>query len=180
MAPDPTRVLRGALAGAAAAGVWAAQQPFDKRVFGVDYDDVELLGSIVTGARGTRETYVLGAAMHLANGALFGAVYAALSPSIGGPGPARGLLAGMGENLATWPATALVPAVHPIGTQFPKLWGDNRAFAQACWRHALFGTILGVLEERLNPPQREAAHAEEDHSSSNGHGNIANVVVSPA
>ena len=44
MALDRTRTLRGALAGAAAAGVWAAQQPLDKRVFGVDYDDAELLG----------------------------------------------------------------------------------------------------------------------------------------
>ena len=46
MALDRTRTLRGALAGAAAAAVWAAQQPLDKRVFGVDYDDVELLGTL--------------------------------------------------------------------------------------------------------------------------------------
>jgi hypothetical protein len=180
MAPEPTRVLRGALAGAAAAGVWAAQQPLDKRVFGVDYDDAELLGAIVTRRRGDAETLAIGTLMHLGNGALFGALYAAVSPSVGGVGAARGLLAGMSENLATWPLTALVPAVHPIGRQFPKLWGDSRAFAQACWRHALFGTLLGVFEERLNPAPLEAAHADVDHSSSNGHGNLANVVVSPA
>ena len=52
MALDRTRTLRGALAGAAAAAVWAAQQPLDQRVFGVDYDDVELLGRFVT--RGPR------------------------------------------------------------------------------------------------------------------------------
>ena len=46
MAFDATRTLRGALAGAAAAAVWAAQQPLDKRVFGVDYDDAELLGRL--------------------------------------------------------------------------------------------------------------------------------------
>src|SRR5919199_197603 len=44
------RTLGGAAAGALAAGVWAAQQPLDKRVFGSDYDDVELLGKVVTRA----------------------------------------------------------------------------------------------------------------------------------
>src|SRR3954468_5091188 len=47
------RPLNGALAGAAAAAAWAAQQPLDKRVFGSRYDDVELLGKLVTpGAAG--------------------------------------------------------------------------------------------------------------------------------
>ena len=46
------RSLRGALAGGVAAAVWAAQQPLDKRVFESDYDDVELLGKLVT--RGER------------------------------------------------------------------------------------------------------------------------------
>ena len=32
--------------------VWAAQQPLDKRVFGVAYDDTELLGKSVTRGRG--------------------------------------------------------------------------------------------------------------------------------
>jgi hypothetical protein len=35
MAFDRVRTARGALAGAVAAGVWAAQQPLDMRVFGV-------------------------------------------------------------------------------------------------------------------------------------------------
>ena len=48
MAIDRAQTVRGALAGAVAAGVWAAQQPLDKRVFGVDYDDTELLGKLVT------------------------------------------------------------------------------------------------------------------------------------
>ena len=36
------------IAGAVAAGVWAAQQPLDMKVFGVKYDDTELLGKAVT------------------------------------------------------------------------------------------------------------------------------------
>src|SRR3954453_14227071 len=73
MAVDRTRTLRGALSGAAAAAVWAAQQPLDQRVFGVPYDDVELLGRLVTDGRAT---YPVGLAMHVLNGAVFGALYA--------------------------------------------------------------------------------------------------------
>src|SRR4029077_17620364 len=67
---------RGALCGAAAAAVWALQQPLDKRVFGVAFDDVELLGKAVT--RGPRWR-AAGTAWHVANGAAFGAVYAPLA-----------------------------------------------------------------------------------------------------
>ena len=89
MAFDGTRTLRGALAGATAAAVWAAQQPLDKRVFGVDYDDAELLGTPRARATGPA-TLPVGLALHVANGALFGAVYANVAPSLPGPGaPAR-------------------------------------------------------------------------------------------
>ena len=63
------RIPSGALAGAVAAGVWAAQQPLDKRVFGSDYDDVELLGKLVTRDSAWQAA---GLAIHLANGAAFG------------------------------------------------------------------------------------------------------------
>src|SRR3954452_8853844 len=73
MAFDRAQTLRGALAGAVAAGVWAAQQPLDKRVFGFDYDDTELLGKLVT----RNAAWVpVGAALHVANGAALGALYA--------------------------------------------------------------------------------------------------------
>lgn len=173
-------MVRGAFAGAVAAGVWGAQQPLDKRVFGVDYDDAELLGAALTRERGTTATFVVGHAIHVLNGAAFGAVFAAVSPAIGGPGPARGLLAGMAEHAATWPLTRFLPAVHPVGGSFPVLWGDRRALAQATWRHALFGTVLGLLEERLNPPPGEAAPAEEDLATTNGHGNVEHLVVTRA
>ena len=42
MVIDRAKTVRGAFAGAVAAGVWLAQQPLDKPVFGVDYDDSEL------------------------------------------------------------------------------------------------------------------------------------------
>lgn len=150
MPSDRTRTLRGALAGAAAAGVWAAQQPLDKRAFGVAYDDCELLGTLVT--RG-HLAYPLGVAMHLANGAVFGALFARAAPSLPGPAPARGLTAGMAEHLATWPSLRFI-GLHPAAQRFPRMWGNHAAFAQATWRHALFGAVLGTLEARLNPPAR--------------------------
>jgi hypothetical protein len=90
MAADAQRTPRGAVAGTAAAGVWAAQQPLDKRVFGSDYDDVRLLGGLVADGPAA---YPVGAAIHLANGALFGALYANLAPAMGGPPWLRGPLA---------------------------------------------------------------------------------------
>jgi hypothetical protein len=179
MPVDTTRVLRGALAGAIAAGVWGAQQPLDKRVFGVDYDDAELLGSALTRTRGTVATLALGHALHVANGALFGALYAAVAPPVG-RGPVRGAVAGLTEHAATWPLTRFLGTVHPVGGTFPTLWGDRAALAQATWRHLLFGTVLGTIEERLNPPPGEAAPAEEDRSTSNGHGNVEHLVVTRA
>jgi len=59
---DVGRTARGALAGAVAAGVWAAQSPLDQRVFGVPYLDQELLGKAVT--RG-RAWHPVGAALHV-------------------------------------------------------------------------------------------------------------------
>ena len=121
---DRNRTLRGALAGAVAAGVWALQQPLDRRAFRVDYSDVELLGRAVARGEG-RGWLPLGAAMHVGNGAAFGALYSVAAPSLPGPGWARGLAAGMAEHLATWPSTRLVARLHPQGARFPRLWGDH-------------------------------------------------------
>jgi hypothetical protein len=87
MAIDRTRTARGALAGLTAAGIWAAQQRLDQRIFGVPYDDTELLGKAVT--RGAAWPLV-GTAIHLANGAAFGAVYANLAPRMPLPAWAKG------------------------------------------------------------------------------------------
>jgi hypothetical protein len=174
MALDRTRILRGALAGAGAAAVWAVQQPLDQRLFGVPYDDTELLGKLVTRDRAWP---VVGAAVHLLNGALFGAVYAAAAPSLPLPAWARGPVAGLAEHLATWPGTRALGAVHPAAADFPTLWGDHRAFAQATWRHLLFGAVLGELERRLNPPVEPAVAMNEETASTNGHGSVEHLVT---
>jgi hypothetical protein len=40
-----------------------------------------------------------------------------------------------------------------------NLWGNHRAFAQAVWRHLLFGAILGTLEESLTEGYADGAPA---------------------
>ena len=166
MASHRTRTLRGALAGGVAAAVWAAQQPLDKRVFGIDYDDADLLGRFVAPGRAG---YLAGLGLHVANGALFGALYARVAPGLPLPRGLRGPLAGLAEHAATWPATLLldrVPAWEPL----PRLWGSWRPFAQAAWRHLLFGTVLGELERRLNPAEVEAEPVDDATVATNGHG----------
>src|SRR5215213_8858565 len=177
---DRTRILRGMVAGAAAAGVWAAQQPLDKRVFGVDYDDAELLGSLITGDRRDAATLPAGVAMHVANGALFGALYAKAAPSLPGPRVLRGIAAALAEHLATWPVTRFM-SLHPAGRQFPQLWGSRAAFGQALWRHVLFGAVLGEVERRLNADPVAPPPPGDERGATNGHGDASHlVVVQPA
>ena len=166
------RAARGALAGGLAAVAWAAQEPLDKRVFGVDYSDAELMGKLVT--RGP-EWRPVGFALHVQNGAAFGAAYALGKPFLPGPPVVRGVLAGLAEHLATWPAMQLVDRHHPARHHLPQLWGNPRALAQATWRHALFGAVLGALEHVLN--DRSADEPPPVPASSNGHGDIEAAAV---
>jgi hypothetical protein len=177
MAVDRARTARGALAGAVAAGAWAAQQPLDKRVFAFDYDDVELLGKTVT--RGPA-WYPAGLALHLANGALFGAVYANVARLAPIPAWSRGPLAALAQNSAFWPLGRLSDRLHPARDELPRLTGSGRAFGQAAWRHLLFGVVLGELERRLNPPEEDVPPPYEAMVSSNGHGRIEHAVAAGA
>jgi hypothetical protein len=177
MVIDRAKSFRGAFAGTVAAGVWLAQQPLDKPVFGVDYDDSELLGKAFT--RG-RAWPVVGAAIHLGNGALLGAAYANLAPHMPLPSWTRGPLVALAEHLVLWPLTIAVDRVHPARDEMPRLAGSARAFAQATWRHLLFGIIMGELERRLNAPPDQDIPAYEHFVSSNGHGRLEHVGVAPS
>jgi hypothetical protein len=164
---DLKRSINGAVAGAVGAAVWAAQQPADKRVFASDYDDVELLGKAVT--RGEAWP-VAGLALHLGNGAVFGAVYGQLRPFLPGPLVGRAVTAALIEHVALWPAGQLIDRYHPARGELTSLGDNARAFAQATWRHLLFGVVMGELERRLNPEGVD--EPPEVPASSNGHGNI--------
>ena len=135
---------RSALAGSAAAAVWALQEPIDQRVFGCDYSDVAVLGKAVTPGRGW---WPAGFGIHLANGAAFGLAY----HEVRRRRPARpvGLAVAMavGEHLALYPLCYFVDRFHPRrgARGVPPLLRNARAFAQATWRHAAFGLVLGGL-----------------------------------
>lgn len=169
MVVDRAKTVRGAVAGAVAAGVWAAQQPIDKPVFGFHYDDTELLGKAIT--RGPAWP-VIGMVMHLGNGALVGAAYATVAPRLPLPSWSRGPIVALAEHLLTWPLTTAVERVHPARDELPRLSGSWRAFAQATWRHLLFGVVMGELERRLNAPPDDEIPSYEHLVSSNGHGQL--------
>ncbi len=162
------RSLNGAAAGAVAAAAWAAQQPVDKRLFETGYDDVELLGKLVVR---DHRWQAAGTVIHLQNGALFGAVYSQLRPFLPGPVVARAVTMAMIEHVALWPLVGLSDRYHPARKELTSLSGNSRAFAQAAWRHLVFGLVLGEVERRLNPEDADEPPTEVPVSS-NGHGNI--------
>jgi hypothetical protein len=130
---------RSAAAGACAAVVWAAAEPIDRRLLRNDYSDVALLGKAVTRSRAWP---VVGLAMHAANGAVFGLAYHEIRRrrDVSAVGLA------LTEHLALFPLGFLVDRRHPARGQagVRRVFGA-RAFAQATWRHLLFGAVLGRL-----------------------------------
>jgi hypothetical protein len=139
--------LRGGVAGAVAAVVMTLEQPLDKRLFNSTYDDVEILGKLLT-----RSDYwqPVGFVAHAQNGGILGVAYTRVKPSLPGPAFVRGLLLGLIEHVAAWPLTVLVDRYHPARNEFPKLAASPRAFGQATIRHAVFGIVLGVVEDALD------------------------------
>ena len=136
---------RAAAAGAAAATEsGGSSSRSTSGCFRYDYSDVALLGKAVTRGRGWRP---LGFAIHAANGAVFGLAYDRLRRS------ARSIRDGSRsgwpsrEHLALYPLNAVVDRYHPARGEpgLPPLLSSPRAFAQATWRHLLFGVLLGRL-----------------------------------
>jgi hypothetical protein len=138
--------VRGGVAGAVATVAMTLEQPLDKRLFDCEYDDVEILGKLVTRGDHWRP---IGFALHVQNGAFLGAAYARVKPSLQGPAVLRGLSAALIEHVAAWPLTVVFDRYHPAREQLPKLATNPRAFGQATVRHAVFGIVLGLLEHAL-------------------------------
>jgi hypothetical protein len=130
-----------------AAAVWAAQEPFDRRAFRCDYSDVAVLGKAVTRGGGWRRA---GLAMHLVNGALFGLAYHEVRRRARVPDRRLAPALALGEHLALYPLCFFVDRFHPRRGErgIPPLLTNGRAFAQATWRHALFGLVLAQLVRR--------------------------------
>ena len=131
---------RGPRAGIIAAAVWAASEPLAGRLFRTPYSDLRLLGAVVT--RGPL-WWPAGLALHLANGAVFGAAF----ERMGGGGWKQGMLAAQLENVGLWPGMALVDRLHPDRKSgaWPRLLTNGRVFAYEAAVHALFGAVLGAL-----------------------------------
>ncbi len=136
---DAGTVLRGATAGAVAGAAWAAAEPVAARALGTDYTDVRLLGRMVT----ERGWVPAGIALHVANGAAFGAAFAVA----GGRGPRAGATWALTESVLVWPGMALLDRVHPDrrSGRWPRLLTSPRIFLQETLMHGLFGVVLGLL-----------------------------------
>jgi len=139
-----SRRARALSAGVGAALVWALQEPIDQRVFRCDYSDIALLGKAVTGGDGWRAA---GLAIHALNGALFGLVYHEVRLRLPVDPRRLALAMALAEHLALYPLCYFVDRNHPArgAPGIPPLFNNRRAFAQATWRHALFGTVLGRI-----------------------------------
>ena len=136
--------LRAAAAGAVAAAVWAVQEPLDQRLLRCDYSDVAVLGKAVTRGPNWRR---VGLALHVVNGALFGLAYDEARRIV--PADPRRLALGVAlvEHIALYPLCYIIDRYHPARGKsgIPPLLTNPRAFAQATWRHAVFGVVLGRL-----------------------------------
>jgi hypothetical protein len=138
-----TRV-RAAAAGAAAATVWGLLEPLDRKLLRCDYSDVALLGKAVTRGRHWRAA---GFALHAANGAAFGLVFEEVRRRSGIEKRRLALGLALVEHVGLYPLSGLVDRYHPARGEpgIPPLLTSPRAFAQATWRHALFGALVGRL-----------------------------------
>jgi len=135
---------RAAAAGAVAALVWAALEPLDRRLFRCDYSDVALLGKAVARGRGWPAA---GLAMHAANGAAFGLCYDRLRRRLDLPPRRLAVGLALAEHVTLYPLGYFVDRYHPRRGEsgIPPLLTNPRAFAQATFRHAVFGAVLGLL-----------------------------------
>lgn len=135
---------RSAAAGAVAALIWAAQEPLDRRLLRCDYSDVAVLGKGVT--RGPRWR-TAGLAIHALNGALFGVAFHEIRSRTSVDSRRLALGMALAEHAALYPLCFFIDRYHPARGEpgVPPLLTNPRAFAQATWRHALFGSVLGRL-----------------------------------
>ena len=138
------RIVRGAIAGAAAGVGWKAVEPLLQREFGSPYSDPGIVAGIVAPRRG-RQT--LEFAVQGVNGAAFGAAFARL----GGRGIRAGVGAALVENAAFWPLVGVLQRFHPDvrAGRWPKPLTDPSSIQVSFAGHAIFGILLGAL---LDPP----------------------------
>jgi hypothetical protein len=103
-----------------------------------------VLGKAFTCGPGWRAS---GFAIHAANGAAFGLAFHELRARLDVEGRRLALAMALAEHAALYPLSYFVDRHHPARGEpgVPPLLTNARAFAQATWRHTLFGMVLGWL-----------------------------------
>jgi len=135
---------RAAAAGGAAAALWGLLEPLDQWLLRCDYSDIAVLGKGVTRGRHWR---LAGFALHAANGAVFGVVFDELRRRVRVSPRRLAVGLALAEHLSLYPLCYFIDRHHPARGEpgVPPLLENPRAFAQATWRHVVFGTVLGRL-----------------------------------
>ena len=144
-------------AGITAGAGYLVQQEIDNRLTGRNLDDLLLLGRPMVKTKLRAKT--LGTLIHVANSAGIGILYAAAANHrLPGPAWARGMLFLTMENCVLYPVM-LLDRHHPAvkSGEIAPYW-TLPAFLQSFPRHLVFGAILGVVYEALDP---KAAMVEE-------------------
>jgi len=142
------RACAGSIAGMVAAAAYAVELEIDRRLIRNNADDLLLLGRLLTANR--RLARPIGLGIHLANGAVLGALYGALCHDrLPGPGWLRGTVFANIENVGLYPL-ALLEDLHPAirSGELDRYW-TWPAFLQSIPRHVVFGIVLGPLTDRL-------------------------------
>jgi hypothetical protein len=142
--------------------MWGLQEPIDQRLLRCDYSDIALLGKAVTPGRHWRTA---GFALHAANGALFGLAFEEARRILGVDARKLAFGMAMAEHLALYPLGYFSDRYHPRRGEpgIPTLATNPRAFAQATWRHAVFGVLLGMLGAPRWPRTRVGRGWQGDH-----------------
>jgi hypothetical protein len=124
--------------------VWGLAEPLDQRLLRCDYSDVALLGKAVTRGPHWRAA---GLAIHALNGAVFGLAFHELRQRLHAEPKRLAVGLALGEHAVLYPLCYFVDRYHPARGErgIPPLLTNPRAYAQATWRHALFGAVLGRL-----------------------------------
>jgi hypothetical protein len=101
-----------------------------------------VLGKAVTRGPAWRAA---GFAIHALNGAIFGLAFDELRRRVHLEPRKLAVAAAVGEHLTLYPLCYFIDRHHPARGErgIPPLLTNPRAFAQATWRHALFGYVLG-------------------------------------
>ncbi len=138
----------GAVAGLVAGVAYLAEMAADLKIARHNTDDLYMLGRTVTSDK--RLVRLVGLGMHLANSAIFGAVYAwTAHDRLPGPPWLRGVAVANVENVLLFPLAALEQR-HP-GIREGELasYRNRTAFLQNVARHVAFGAVLGAAYSRF-------------------------------